>query len=79
VIREVESAGTGTPIIMITSTPAGADIFIDGTGLGHTPRSLEISPGKHSVQLALNGYKDEVGEISPRVGHKLAVEVSMEK
>src|SRR6202011_3367174 len=29
VIREVASAGTGAPIIMITSTPAGADIFID--------------------------------------------------
>jgi hypothetical protein len=79
VIREVESAGTRTPIIMITSTPAGADIFIDSAGLGRTPRSIEISPGKHSVQLVLNGYKDQLGEISPRVGYKLAVEVSMEK
>jgi hypothetical protein len=64
---------------MITSTPAGADIFIDSAGLGRTPRSIEISPGKHSVQLVLNGYKDQLGEISPRVGYKLAVEVSMEK
>ena len=48
-------------------------------GFGRTPNSLEISPGKHSVQLVLNGYKDQVGEILPRVGYKLAVEVSMEK
>jgi S1-C subfamily serine protease len=79
VIREVESVGTGTPTIMITSTPAGADIFIDSVGLGRTPSSIEMSPGKHSVQLVLNGYKDQVGEISPRAGYKLAVEVSMEK
>ena len=78
-IREVESAGAGAPIIMITSTPAGADIFIDSVGFGRTPSSLEISPGKHSVQLVLNGYKDKVGEISPRMGYKLAIEVSMEK
>ena len=78
-IREVESPGTDVSIVTITSAPAGADIFIDSAGLGRTPRSLEISPGKHSVQLVLNGYKDEVGQISPRVGHKLAVEVSMEK
>jgi hypothetical protein len=45
----------------------------------HLTKSLEISPGKHSVQLVLNGYKDQVGEISPRMGYKLAVEVSMEK
>jgi S1-C subfamily serine protease len=79
-IKEVESSGTGAPIIMITSTPTGADIFIDSTGgFGRTPSSLEISPGKHSVQLVLNGYRDQVGEISPQAGHKLTVEVSMEK
>jgi len=78
-IREVESAGKGVPLVMITSTPAGADIFIDSTGLGRTPKSLEISAGKHSVQLVLSGYKDQTGEISPRVGYQLAVEVSMEK
>jgi S1-C subfamily serine protease len=79
-IRELESSGTGAPILMITSTPAGADIFIDSAGgFGRTPKSLEISPGKHSVQLVLNGYKDHVREISPRMGYKLAVEASMEK
>jgi hypothetical protein len=78
-IREVESAGTGAPIVTFISTPAGADIFIDSAGLGRTPASLELSPGKHSVQLVLDGYKDQVGEISTRVGYKLAVEVNMEK
>ncbi|MGA8620137.1 MAG: trypsin-like peptidase domain-containing protein, partial [Candidatus Sulfotelmatobacter sp.] len=68
-IKEVESTGTGAPIITITSTPAGAEIFVDSAGgFGRTPNSLEISPGKHSVQLVLNGYKDQVGEILPRVG-----------
>jgi S1-C subfamily serine protease len=38
-VREVESADTGAPAIVITSTPAGADIFIDSTGLGRTPNS----------------------------------------
>jgi hypothetical protein len=67
------------PIIMITSTPAGADIFVDSAGLGRIPRSIEISPGKHSVQLVLNGYKDQLREISPRAGYKPGVEVGMEK
>jgi S1-C subfamily serine protease len=76
---EVESAEPGVATITVASSPAGADIFIDSAGRGRTPSSLALSPGKHSIQIVLDGYKDQVGEILPRTGYKLTIDVIMQK
>src|SRR5581483_1534901 len=77
-IKEVETPGKAAKLTL-TSSPSGADIFVDSSGVGKTPRTLEIAPGAHSIQLVLNGYKDEVRRISPRSGYEMVVNAEMLK
>jgi hypothetical protein len=41
----------------VSSTPAGADIEIDGAFAGSTPSSLSLGTGDHTVAVKKNGYK----------------------
>ncbi|MBI1749035.1 MAG: PEGA domain-containing protein [Acidobacteria bacterium] len=41
----------------ITSTPAGAEIEIDGTFVGNTPSTISVSPGDHVIMIKKSGYK----------------------
>jgi hypothetical protein len=51
---------TGT--LFVQSTPAGAQIWVDGSNSGKvTPDSVKnLSAGTHSLTLKLDGYKDSV-------------------
>ena len=39
------------PILEIWSTPAGADIFVDGEFVGKTPFSATVTAGEHTINL----------------------------
>jgi hypothetical protein len=61
-----DSATEGTA--SVTSTPEGAQIFIDSVGRGRAPAMLRLKPGRHSVQVVYFGYKDWVSEVEVRAG-----------
>lgn len=42
--------------VQIASTPAGADIEVDGAFVGSTPSSVNLSPGEHTIVVKKNGY-----------------------
>lgn len=44
--------------INVTSTPAGADITINGGFVGNTPSLVEVDPGENVVVLSKKGYAD---------------------
>jgi PEGA domain len=44
-------------ILHLSSTPAGADIELDGSFVGQTPSSVLVLPGDHSVKITKTGYK----------------------
>jgi hypothetical protein len=44
--------------LAIDSTPAGADIEIDGAFVGNTPSTLTIAPGSHQVTVKKKGFSD---------------------
>ncbi|NLV26900.1 MAG: PEGA domain-containing protein [Methanomicrobiales archaeon] len=49
-----ENEGT----LSVTSTPSGAEIFVDGTDMdGKTPSDITGPPGTYTISLSLNGYK----------------------
>jgi hypothetical protein len=54
--------------LKIDSAPPGAEIFIDSSSAGHTPATLNVRPGTHSVQIVLSGYKDWVSTINAAPG-----------
>jgi hypothetical protein len=41
----------------LRSTPAQAALFVDGAPQGTTPAQLSVSPGKHQIVVAGEGYK----------------------
>jgi hypothetical protein len=52
-----QTAGPGT--LSVTTTPAGALVYIDGQAKGITPATIPGLPaGNHSVKLILDGYQD---------------------
>jgi hypothetical protein len=50
--------------LTVTSTPAGASVYIDGMYQGLTPvNNIEINHGQHSIRLSLNGYFDTTADL----------------
>ena len=43
--------------ITVASNPDGADIEIDGSFVGSTPSTVELSPGQHLVAVKKSGFK----------------------
>jgi hypothetical protein len=55
--RPTTAPGTGT--LSVSSSPSGAQVFVDNAYMGITPISLSpISAGSHAVLLKLTGYAD---------------------
>jgi PKD repeat protein len=71
------SASSGS--IAITSFPAGAMVFVDGTPRGTTPVILpEIPTGNHYVTLSFKGYDDWNHTISVGSGQMAAINAELE-
>jgi hypothetical protein len=71
------SASVGT--VSVTSDPDGAEIFVDSVGYGHAPAILKLSPGKHSIQLVRQGYRDWTSDLSVRENSIVNVTAKLEK
>ena len=54
-----QKSGDAAPAIQISvaSTPANADIELDGSFVGNTPSSIEVASGQHHVVVKKAGYK----------------------
>ena len=58
IATHLPSPGT-TGTLSVSSTPAGANVFIDNVLRGVTPITLaDIQTGDHQILLRLNGYQD---------------------
>jgi hypothetical protein len=70
-------SATGT--INISSTPSGAEIFIDGVDQGvTTPFTIpKLSPGTHTYRLVLSGYISATGTITIAAGQTVSVIISI--
>lgn len=55
-------APTAAPVaqasLTIESTPSGADIEVDGSFVGSTPSTINVSPGTHEVTVKKKGFVD---------------------
>lgn len=75
-IREAQSSAA-KPEVSINSFPSGAQVFIDSAGVGKTPCTIEVSPGDHSLQVALSGLQDRTGKITVNAGLDLIVDINL--
>lgn len=44
-------------VLVVSTTPAGATIVLDGTSIGHSPMVLELPVGDHVVRAEAEGYE----------------------
>lgn len=43
--------------VTLTSSPSGAEIWVDGVASGLSPQTLELGAGTHALELRLPGYR----------------------
>ncbi len=73
------------PLLMVTSTPSGADIYVDNAWIGKSPlTSYKMDIGvRHekrvTVVLELSGYKRAVTQLTLRSGQQTPWDVRLEK
>jgi hypothetical protein len=66
--------------VKIQSTPAGAEILIDGSDQSKaTPTKLSLAPGSHTLSLQLKGYKQLSKSITVEKNTPLQIDESLEK
>jgi hypothetical protein len=74
VAAALSDAGQAT--LEISSTPAGADIEIDGSFVGNAPSSLSVAPGEHTIKITKAGYTGWEKKIKTSSGSvKIAAEL----
>lgn len=62
----------------VTSTPAGADVTVDGVPSGTTPAKVPLESGqKHLVEVSLDGYASAEREVEPGRGDTVSVDFAL--
>ncbi len=70
------AAETGPGALLASSTPPGAQLFVDGVLVGTTPLLLPgVTPGPHAIRLELAGFQpwSSSVEIAPNQRYRLTV------
>jgi hypothetical protein len=57
-------------VLAVTTTPAGARLFVDDRFAGETPTDVELVDGSHALRLSLRGFEDVVRTIEAVAGSR---------
>ncbi|MDD5763164.1 MAG: PEGA domain-containing protein, partial [bacterium] len=63
--------------LRLSTSPAGARVFLDGTSKGETPLRLDASPGKHEVRITLAGYEEWEAQVDLAQGAEVPLDVDL--
>ncbi len=69
----------GNGLLLITSTPARAGIYIDDVYYGLTPLRLELAAGVHNVRAGLSAHKTSMEKVSVRKGETTEIEMALKR
>jgi len=67
------------PVLVVTSTPSGAAVQVDGELVGRTPLEREVLPGEHTVRIRRIGYVGEDRRVTMVDGVTQKVTVDLKK
>ncbi len=59
-MRSTSAGALAAATLSVESTPAGATVTIDGTPRGKTPMRLELTEGRHAMDVSLNGASRQI-------------------
>lgn len=75
-VAAVAGPGPTQAMLEIASTPAGAEIEVDGTFVGNAPSSIGVAAGEHTIKVTKTGYAPWEKKIKTSSGNvKLAAEL----
>ncbi len=66
-------------VIDVVTTPAGAEIWVDGETAGATPQQLDLTALPHRLEVRLDGYATQTLQVTPRPGFRQAWNVELEQ
>lgn len=69
-------------LITITSTPPGAELYVDRKDLGSrgkTPQTIAVAPGAHTLLLELAGWNDAQAKVSTARGKESKQTITLER
>ena len=72
-------AAVGTVRCRFASTPAGAEITLDGSYVGSTPSVIDVSTGKHAVEFSLPGFGRWRRDLIVIAGSELTISAILQK
>ena len=67
-IPDTRRPGRGRAALVVSSTPAGADIVVNGERRGITPQRLELDPGAVALEVVMTKYHSRLDSIALRAG-----------
>lgn len=65
--------------VSVTSTPEGADVYVDDDLVGNAPATLRLSAGKHTVKVVQQGYKAWTRQITVFADSDVSLKAPLEK
>jgi hypothetical protein len=71
--------GTRPGSVSVTTTPDGAEIYVDSIGHGKAPSRFNLAPGSHTVQVVMSGYKDWTSNVMVNSDSVVNVTANLEK
>ena len=73
--------GVTTGSIQVSSSPTGAEIYLDGTDTGKVTNTTltNISAGSHTVKLSKDGYSDKEQSVTVTAGQTATVDLTLTK
>lgn len=66
-------------VVDFVSDPSGADIMIDGNFVGNTPSTLQVTAGRHAIELRLSGYRSYTVTMRVDAGSHPRISKTLEK
>jgi hypothetical protein len=69
--------GAGQASVAVKSRPPGATVIVDGREMGTTPTTLELSAGKHRIELRKQGYAAAARSIDLAEGMHTSSEMNL--
>ena len=66
-----------TEWFVVSSTPAGADVYLDDQAVGKTPFSAELPEGRYNWRVERNLYQSEAGIAELKAGNRVALDLAL--
>lgn len=74
----LQDAMAGAGKVAVESTPAGAEVLVDGEPAGTAPVELRLSAGEHTIVLRLPGHVDEEHHVVVALGETAALAIELD-